>query len=147
MLFSHTGSMLSATFRGVLIAAFCAALTLFSLVPPANAAEKWTSVRSKNFFLIGDLDEHDIRQAAIHLEQFRHAARSLIPGLKFDDGVRTNIILFKDPLAYGSFKPQKSDGNPDDIVSGYFQAGEDVNYIALHFDPAKSRPYGTLYHE
>ena len=38
---------------------------------PVSAKDTWTSVRSKNFLLVGNASEKEIRQVGVRLEQFR----------------------------------------------------------------------------
>jgi tetratricopeptide (TPR) repeat protein len=114
---------------------------------PAFAGGGWTSVKSKNFFLVGDAPEPAMRGVAIRLEQFRQAFHQLFPDLKLDSGVRTNVIVFKDSASYRPFKPKKPDGTPDEAISGYFLAADDINYITLSIDGNKGDPYRTIYHE
>ena len=40
-----------------------------------SAKDEWIQVRSKNFFLIGNADEKDVRKVATKLEQFRETFR------------------------------------------------------------------------
>ena len=112
----------------------------------ASAAGAWTSVRSKNFLLIGDADEKDIRAVAIGLEQFRHALRQIYPGLKLPDAVETRIMVFRDAASYRDFKPKRTDGTLDDTVAGFFVPGDDVNYITLSAGD-RSDPLATAAHE
>jgi tetratricopeptide (TPR) repeat protein len=109
--------------------------------------EKWSSIRSKNFLLVGDADEAQMRVVAEKLEKFREALARVLPGLKFDAAIRTNVIVFKDPAGYRPFKPKRPDGSPDDAVAGYFLGGDDVNYITLSVAGDKGDPYQTIYHE
>jgi len=114
--------------------------------PAAAAAENWTGVRTRNFFLIGDADEKDIRKTAMRLEQFRETFRLLFPQIKLDGGIKTNVVVFKNSVSYRPFKPKRPDGSIDDAVAGYFQPGEDVNYITLSVGD-KSNSYSTIFHE
>ena len=107
------------------------------------AAETWTSVRTSNFFLIGDADPAAIRDAAIRLEQFREAFRLIAPELKLSGKARLNVVVFRDELSYRPFKPLRRDLNPDDAVTGYFQFGEDVSYITV----TGGASGGTIFHE
>ena len=113
----------------------------------AHAAESWTNVRSKNFFLIGNASEPAMRDVAERLEQFRDLFHELFPDLKLAADVPLRVVVFKDELSYGPFKPKRTDGTPDDEVEGYFVAGDDVDYIAVSIDASKGDPYRTLYHE
>jgi len=121
-------------------------IIVLALAASAAAGEGWVQVRSKNFLVIGDAGDREVRQTAVRLEQFRETVRALFPQIKLDGGIRTNVVVFKDTASYAPFKPKRADGTVDDIVKGYFQAGEDVNYIALSVG---DRPgsYGTIYHE
>ena len=69
------------------------------------------------------------------------------PGLKFDVGIRTNVIVFKDSTSYRAFKPKRPDGTTDEAVAGYFLAGDDVNYITLSVAPERGDPFHTINHE
>lgn len=119
---------------------------LACFLAPVDAAEGWTQVRSKNFFLIGDAGEREIRQTAARLEQFRETFRLLFPQIKLDGGIRTNVIVFKDAASFAPFKPKRPDGSADTAVAGYFQAGEDINYITLSVGD-KPGAFGTIFHE
>lgn len=59
----------------------------------------------------------------------------------------TTVVVFKNDGAYKPFKPVV-DGKVSE-VAGYFQPGEDVNYITLTPDRGSGaeNPYGTIYHE
>lgn len=115
-------------------------LFVFTLVGPANsqAKDNWTRVNSKNFTLIGNASEKEIRQVATRLEQFRDVFTRLFIAAKFDTPVPTTVIVFK---SMGSYKPFNPGNN-----AGYFQPGEDVNYITLTTD-ATQNPFSVIYHE
>jgi tetratricopeptide (TPR) repeat protein len=103
-----------------------------------QAKDNWTRVNSKNFTLIGNASEKEIRQVATRLEQFRDVFTRLFSAAKFDTPVPTTVIVFKSMGAYKPFNP----GNN----AGYFQPGEDVNYITLTND-ATQNPFSVIYHE
>ena len=115
-------------------------LFVFTLVGPANsqAKDNWTRVNSKSFTLIGNASEKEIRQVATRLEQFRDVFTRLFSAAKFDTPVPTTVIVFK---SMGSYKPFNPGNN-----AGYFQPGEDVNYITLTTD-ATQNPFSVIYHE
>src|SRR5688500_6146966 len=114
---------------------------------PAPASETWTSVRSKNFFLLGDASEKEIRHAAERLEQFREAFRQLIPQLKVESPIPTNVVVFTTDLPSRTFQPRRPARSTDDGIAGVFQAGDDVNYITISPTDGRSDPYTTVFHE
>src|SRR5215213_3836295 len=128
--------------------AVAAALFLLLAAQAAAAAkDTWTSVRSQNFFLVGNASEKEIRQVATRLEQFREVFTKLLTKVNFNTPVPTTVVVFKNDGAYKPFKPV-ADGKTVE-VGGYFQSGEDVNYITLTPERAggAENPYGTVYHE
>lgn len=118
-----------------------AALILFAAPAPLAAKENWTSVRSQNFHLVGNASEKDVRQVATRLEQFRLAFSRIFKRARLNDSVPTTVLVFKDEAAYKPFNPRRS--------AGYFQSGEDVNYITLTAESrsAADNPYAVIFHE
>ncbi|MEP6849841.1 MAG: tetratricopeptide repeat protein [Acidobacteriota bacterium] len=57
------------------------------------------------------------------------------------------MIVFKSDSAYKPFKPKRADGKLDTFVAGYFQPGEDVNYITLSTEGEDADTFGTIFHE
>ena len=103
--------------------AFCSTTVL--------AKDQWLQVRSKNFFVIGNASEKDIRKAATKLEQFRETFRQVFGSLNLTSAIPTNVVVFKSGSSYKPFQPKRDDGKIDTNIAGYFQPGEDVNYITL----------------
>lgn len=120
----------------VIAAGMLLCLATFSTV---SAKDNWTSVRSKNFTLIGNASEKDIRKVATRLEQFRDVFMRLFSNAKFNSPVPTTVIVFK---SMSSYKPFNLGNN-----AGYFQKGEDVNYITLTTELSAQDPYSVIYHE
>jgi tetratricopeptide (TPR) repeat protein len=92
------------------------------------AKDNWISIRSKNFLLVGNASEKEIRKVALKLEQFREVLTRALPNMRFNSPVPTTVVVFKDHRSYGPFKPRAN-------TAGYFQAGPDVNYITLTTEP------------
>ncbi len=111
-----------------------ALLCLLSAAPARTSAAKdvWTRVRSKNFQLVGNASEQDIRQVAARLEQFREVFTQLLPGDHFDSFVPVTVVVFNSDAAYRPFKPLYQ-GQPAE-VAGYFKSGQDADYITLSID-------------
>jgi len=105
------------------------------------AKETWVSVRTKNFFMLGNGGEKDIRKVALKLEQFREVFTWLFPKMKFNTPVPTTVIVFKSDSSYTPFKPRAN-------TAGYFQAGPDVNYITLTTElSGEQDPFSVIFHE
>ncbi|MEP6788993.1 MAG: hypothetical protein ABJB40_11220, partial [Acidobacteriota bacterium] len=126
-------------------------LLTFSFIFAANrevaAKDEWVQVKSKNFFLIGNAPEKDIRKVATRLEQFRETFRLLFTHTNLTSPIATNVVVFKSDSYYKNFKPKRSDGKIDTFVAGYFQPGEDVNYITLSIEGEDAETYSTIFHE
>ncbi|MCP9493467.1 MAG: tetratricopeptide repeat protein [Pyrinomonadaceae bacterium MAG19_C2-C3] len=111
----------------------------------APAKDTWTRIRTKNFVLVGNANEKDIRKVGAQLEQFQDALSRLLSNAKFTSSKPTTVVVFKNDGAYKPYKPLYN-GKPAS-VAGYFQPGEDVNYITLTPERAGENPYATIYHE
>jgi tetratricopeptide (TPR) repeat protein len=106
-----------------------------------TAKDSWVSVRTKNFLLIGNGGEKDIRKVGLKLEQFREVFTRLFPGMRFNTPVPTTVIVFKSDSSYAPFKPSAN-------IAGYFQSGPDVNYITLTTELRGSQdPFSVIFHE
>ena len=112
-----------------------------------SAKDEWLQVRSKNFNLIGNASERDIRRVGGKLEQFRETFRQLFAQADLNSGVPTNVVVFKSASSYKPFKPVRADGKADVNIAGYFQSGDDVNYITLSTEGEDADTYGTIFHE
>ena len=127
--------------RSAFLACALALLVIGAGPQTAQAKDTWTTVHSKNFTLVGNASEKDIRQVANRLEQFRTVFGLLFPSIPLTSPVPTTVIVFKSDSAYKPFKV-----NPN--VSGYFQPGDDVNYITLTTEKAsEDQPFRTIFHE
>lgn len=125
--------------------ALCLSGIALQTIPAIAAKDFWISVRSKNFTLIGNADEKDIRKVAAKLEQFREAVSRLFdqPRRKFTPPI--TVVVFRDDESYTPFKPLYH-GRPSE-VSGYFQSSNGAIYITLTADWRASDPYAIIFHE
>lgn len=123
-----------------LVATLCL-LVVVSQPTIVAAKDNWVSIRTKNFFLLGNASEKQIRQVGLKLEQFREVFTRLFPKVRFNTPVPTTVIVFKSDRSYAPFKP-----NPN--IVGYFQPGPDVNYITLTTELNGSQdPFTVIFHE
>jgi tetratricopeptide (TPR) repeat protein len=90
--------------------------------------------------MIGNENEKEIRKVALKLEQFREVFTHLFPNIQFNTPVPTTVIVFKSDSSYAPFKPSAN-------TAGYFQSGEDVNYITLTTELQTMDPFNVIFHE
>ncbi|HEX2271284.1 MAG TPA: tetratricopeptide repeat protein, partial [Pyrinomonadaceae bacterium] len=130
------------------------AVSLLALIAPpftsrvtatSQARDNWRSVRTNNLFVIGNADPERLRQVAAWLEFFHSAFARLVSRNVLDQSVPTTVVLFRDEASFTPFKPLYQ-GRPANIA-GFFQPGEDVNYIAISLDPGERDPFSTAFHE
>ena len=57
------------------------------------------------------------------------------------------VIVFRDEATYTPYKPLKQDGKVDVGVQGYFESGQDVNYITVTIGHGEDQAYRTIFHE
>ena len=125
-----------------------ASLLCLLLVAQDHAAmtkDAWTSVRSRNFLVVGNASEMEMREVATRLEQFRLSLARLFIVNNFASPLPTTVILFKNDSSYEPFKPLYK-GRPTE-VAGFFQPGRDTNYITLSAERLGETPYRTIFHE
>jgi FimV-like protein len=116
-------------------------LLLVAPLSETSAKDTWTSVRSKNFLLVGNANEKEIKRVATRLEQFRDVLGRLLKRANLTSATPTTVVVFKSRGAYEPFAPPNT--------AGYFQAGSDMNYIALSAErhPDDPHPFRTIFHE
>ncbi|HEX6046641.1 MAG TPA: tetratricopeptide repeat protein [Pyrinomonadaceae bacterium] len=107
--------------------------------------DSWRSVRTNNLLVIGNADPEKLRQVAAWLEFFHSAFARLVSRNVLDSSVPTTVIVFRDDASFTPFKPLYQ-GRPAN-VAGFFQPGDDVNYIAISLDPSERDPFSTAFHE
>src|SRR5918996_6111227 len=83
---------------------FCL-LAVVSQQSTVAAKDTWVSVRTKNFFMMGNAGEKDIRRVGLKLEQFREVFTRLFPNMRFNTPVPTTVVVFKSDDSYAPFKP------------------------------------------
>jgi Tfp pilus assembly protein PilF len=91
---------------------------------PVSAKDTWVSVRSRNFLLVGNASEKEIRKVGRQLEQFRDVFSRLFTEMNLTSPVPTTVVVFKSDSSYRPFRAHANS-------AGYFQSGPDVNYITL----------------
>ena len=111
-----------------------------------SAKDNWLRVRSKNFILVGNAGESEMRKVAMKLEQFREALTIIFPKLRIDTSIPTTVIIFKTDDAFRPFKPRYK-GKISEQVGGYFVARPEVNYIVFAAEDRGANPYEIIFHE
>ncbi len=137
-------------FIALILAALCtfqsgAAQAKPRLLAAPQSRDTWRSVRTNNMFVIGNADPEKLRQVAAWLEFFHRSFARLISRNVIDSSVPTTVIVFRDEASFRPFKPIYQGRAMN--VSGFFQPGNDVNYIAISLDSYDRDPFGTAFHE
>jgi tetratricopeptide (TPR) repeat protein len=127
------------------ITLFLVVLISFPTPAATQARDSWRSVRTNNLFVIGNAEPEKLRQVAVWLEFFHSAFARLVSRNVLDSAAPTTVIVFRDDPSFTPFKPLYQ-GRPAN-VAGYFQPGEDVNYIAMSLDPRERDPFSIAFHE
>ena len=132
----------------IFITLFLVALCTFpSRVVQATTQSRdiWRSVRTNHLFVIGNAEAEKLRQVAVWLEFFHRAFGRIVSRNVIDSSVPTTVIVFRDDASFRPFKPLYQ-GRPANLA-GFFQPGDDVNYIAISLDPGDRDPFSTAFHE
>jgi tetratricopeptide (TPR) repeat protein len=124
---------------------FLLALLTLPTTAAAQSRDNWRSVRTNNLFVIGNAEPEKLRQVAVWLEFFHSAFGRLVSRNVLDSSVPTTVVVFRDDASFTPFKPLYQ-GRPAN-VAGYFQPGDDVNYIAMSLDLSERDPFSVAFHE
>lgn len=130
-----------------LLVAFCAVLLASAVSAQVKSGDDWLKIKTPNFTIVSNSSEKDARMVATKLEQFRTAFGALFPTAKLNSSVPTNVVVFKSSGSFKPYKPKRGDGKADEWIAGYFQPGEDVNYITLSTEGENEETFGTIFHE
>jgi predicted Zn-dependent protease len=117
--------------------------TFFVFESRCVAKDRWVSVRSEHFTVIGNARESDVREASVRLEEYYDVLVRLFSDLP--SSVPTTVFVFRNDESFKPFKPLYQ-GKPTQ-VAGYFQPGRDLNYIAFSAERKGNSPYRTVFHE
>lgn len=132
--------------RSLFLAALALGLLLAGHTSALDKNEAWTKVQSKNFLLVGNASERDMREVAARLEQFRETFLRLLPVEQFDSSTPVTVMIFRDDDSYRPFEPLYQ-GQPA-RVAGFFQSNQDADYITLSVDRRHVRdPFALAFHE
>jgi tetratricopeptide (TPR) repeat protein len=112
----------------------------------ALAGDKWVKISSKNFTVVGNANEEDMRKVVTRLEEFRQVLSMIFPNSRIATPVPTTVYIFKNHEAFAPYKP-KYKGKTQEAVAGYFINGPDMNLIALTTDKRAANPYEVIFHE
>ena len=125
----------------------CLLTTIGLLVAPAlpvRAAGPWSRIRSEHFLFVSEAPEGRVRDLAAELEQFREVVSRALPPAALDSPLPTVILVFRSDRSFTPYKPL-FEGRPI-VVNGFFQGGDDVNYMAVNVEFERST-LRTVFHE
>ncbi|MEQ1757282.1 MAG: tetratricopeptide repeat protein [Vicinamibacterales bacterium] len=96
----------------------------------AASAATWRRLKTDNFVFVGDAPEGQIRSIAEELERFRSVMMLVLPNASPVSPVPTVVFVFQTDRAFQPYQPRFEGRRVD--LAGYFQSGEDVNYLAVN---------------
>ncbi len=120
-------------------------LLIGPLVLPVSAKDSWISLQSRNYRLIGNVKEPQLRAVAIQLERFRHIFTKQFENAELNSPVPTTVIVFKSSDSFGPYKPVVNGRRVE--AAGYFRSGDDVNYVTLSLGHVGHDPFELIFHE
>ena len=109
-----------------------------------DARADWTRLRSANFTFVGDASERQIRRVAQQLEQFREVMVRALSSTGAASPAPIVVIVFANDRSFAPFKPRFQGKAVE--VAGFFQSGQDVNFIAVNGD-LDMNAVRTVFHE
>ena len=112
-----------------LLGVVCLALSPTPAAPTVAPQHGWLGMQTKNFSLVGNGSEKDLRRVAQRLEQFREAIGIVLPKAVLNSPNPTLVLVFKSQKTYEPFKPVYQ-GKAKAIV-GYFLPGPSSNFITV----------------
>jgi tetratricopeptide (TPR) repeat protein len=110
----------------------------------ADAESRWTRLRSDHFVFVGDASERDIRDVALHLEQFRDVLSRVLPPAAVTTTVPTVVFVFQSDASLTPYKPT-FEGKPV-ALAGFFSGWTDRNFIAINA-AAEQSALQVVFHE
>ena len=119
-------------------------VALLFVLRSGDAEAEWTRLRSTNFTFVGDASESQIRRVAQQLEQFREAMLRALPPAAVSSPAPIVVIVFANDRSFGPFTP-RFQGRAV-AVDGFFQSGQDTNYIAINGD-LREKASRVVFHE
>jgi tetratricopeptide (TPR) repeat protein len=120
-------------------------LGLLALARPGASDDPWVRVRSTHFEVLSNASGERARATAARLEQFRRVMAAVLQ--RSPEAVEPPVVVlaFRDESSFAPFLPLYH-GRPQE-AAGFFQSGQDRDYIAVDLDAGGDDPYGTVYHE
>ena len=119
-------------------------IALLLPVRTADADSRWTRLRSDHFEFIGDASERNIRDVALHLEQFREALSRVLPPAAVATTVPTVVFVFQNDASLTPYKPT-FEGKPV-ALAGFFSGWTDRTLIAINAS-AEQSALRVVFHE
>src|ERR1035438_2449812 len=117
---------------------------VFSLVPPASAAEpQWIEIRSPHFSVVTDAGEKHGREVAMRFEQMRAVFAALLVKANVNSPIPLEIVAFRNSKELRQYAPLWK-GKPVELA-GLFQGSEDRTFIML--DVSVENPWTVVFHE
>jgi tetratricopeptide (TPR) repeat protein len=96
----------------------------------------WKKIRSRNFLVVGNAGDKQIRRITVDLEELRRQFLGVFPYAEFRSPAGETVIAFRNKK---SFQPFQSLAETIPNEAGYVRADGDINYIVLNADEKNRR--------
>ena len=110
------------------------------------AKDDWKIIRTKNLQIAGNSNEKQLQAIYYSINSLENVFSKIFLPVKTHNILPTNVIVFKDDKYFKPYKPIRN-GEIKEWVAGYFQPGEDINYIALSAKANEESANDTIFHE
>lgn len=118
------------------------------LGPAPIKADSWVEVQSPHFLVVSNAGAASARSVAGQLELMREVFKQTYPGLQVDPALPIEVLALRDRKDMQAVEPARYLGKGKLDLAGYFQPGEERNFIVMRLDTQdEDHPYATIYHE
>lgn len=127
---------------------FVAAAIIVFIFVQANflAKDRWKKISSGKIQIVGNTSEKNLKNVFRKVNYLDQLFAETFSNQKIYKNTPINIFIFKNDSIFKNFKPVEN-GKRQNWVAGFFQPGDDVNYIALSENSNYQNTNRTIFHE
>jgi tetratricopeptide (TPR) repeat protein len=119
----------------------------FSVAAVSAADKPFTEVRSPNFRVLTDGNEHDARRIALEFEQMRAVFAVGFPNMRLTTGAPLLIFAVQTENDMKALAPAMWKNHKGPLPAGLFQNGWEKQFAIVRLDQDLPGAYNVVYHE